>query len=133
MKKKKTVGNFTAHKYIEKLIKKWRQILGVDSVYVIQFIESPEDTGYPAWVDGLSPDNPHPTANIFINSAWLQKNKDNEEKIIELIIHELLHIIVYHAFIMIDPNYKYKGLKAFANEVLVMKITKAIIIAHSID
>lgn len=126
MNKKQELIDYSVPKNIEKLIQKWRKTVGIDPVYVIQFIESPEDTGYPAWVDGLNSDNPHPTANIFINSNWLQKYKYDEKRIVGIIVHELIHIVVTDAFMIIDPQYKYKGVKARANEVLTMKLTNAI-------
>ncbi len=131
MKKKPKTNNFVSPEYIELLIEKWRNILGIDPVYEIQFIESPEDNGYPAWIDGLDTNNTHPTANIFINAAWLQKNKNDENKIVGIIVHELLHIILFESFVMIDPTYTYVGIKARANEILTMKLTNAIMKIHT--
>lgn len=120
---KKPPIDYSAHKNLQELVEKWREIVGVDRIYDIQIIESPEDTGHPAWIDGLSIDNPHPVVNIFVSSNWINTNRHNEKAVVEIIIHELIHIIVFQAFVMIDPNYKYDGVKALSNEILTMKIT----------
>lgn len=125
-KKTKIVSNFGTAKNIKRLIEKWRTIIGVDPIYIIQFIETTDDLGYPAWVDGINANNPHPMVNIVINSVWLDKNKHDQRKIESVIIHELLHIIIFDAFMIVDPNYKYKGNKARANEILTMKMSNAI-------
>jgi hypothetical protein len=123
----KNKTNHGTTKNIERLITKWRSILGIDPVYIIQYIEATDDNGHPAWIDGLTIDNPHPTANIFINADWLERHKHNEKKITELIIHELLHALLFDPFLILDPNYKYEGNKARVNEALVMKLTSAFI------
>jgi hypothetical protein len=118
--------DLSSHQKLEEIVNKWRDIVGVDPIYLIEIIESP-DNDFPAWIDGLSLDNPHPTVNMFINANWLQKNKRNEKEIISTIIHELVHIMIWDQIIQINPEYKYVGVQARANEVLTMKITKAII------
>lgn len=128
--KKSTKIDFSDHKVFEEHVDKWRVIVGVDPVYLIEIIESPDNSGFPAWVDGLSLDNPHPTAHIFINANWLQKNKYNEKEIISTLVHELVHVMIWDQIIQINPEYKYEGVKARANEVLTMKITHAIITSY---
>jgi Zn-dependent protease with chaperone function len=122
----KSKTDLSSHQKLDELVTKWRAIIGVDPIYIIEIIESPDDNGFPAWVDGLSLDNPHPVVHVIINSEWLQKNKYNEEEITEIVIHELLHIVLFDTIIMIDPNYKYEGIKARANELLTMKMTAAL-------
>lgn len=117
--------NFGAHTKLKEIVEKWRNIIGVDPIYIIHIAESTEEYGQ-AWIEGLGLQNVHPEVTIFFNSEWLNENKYKEEIITEIIIHELVHIIVYQLIIAIDPNYEYKGMKAFANEVLTMKITEAI-------
>lgn len=116
-----------SHQKLEEAVNKWRDIVGVDPIYMIEIIESPEDNGFPAWVDGLSLDNPHPTVHMFINAAWIADNKGNEKEIITTIVHELVHIMIWDQIIQINPDFKYVGIQARANEILTMKITKAII------
>jgi len=128
--KKPTKPDFSDHKKLEELMHTWREIIGVDPIYIIEIIESPEDNGFPAWVDGLSLDNPHPVVHIFINANWLQQNKNNEKEIISTLIHELVHVMIWDQIIQINPEYKYEGVKARANEVLTMKITRAIITSY---
>jgi len=127
--KKKNKVDLSSHKKLEGLVNKWRDIVGVDPIYIIEIIES-TDTSFPAWVDGLSLDNPHPTVNMFINANWLQKNKNNEKEIVSTIIHELVHIMIWDQIIQINPNYEYSGVQARANELLTMKITKAIMYSY---
>lgn len=127
---KATKPDFSDHTKLEEAIEYWRGIIGVDPIYIIEIIESPEDNGFPAWVDGLSLDNPHPVVHIFINANWLQKNKHNEHEIISTLIHELVHIMIWEPIIQINPKYKYEGVQARANEILTMKVTKAIMTSY---
>lgn len=124
--------DFSNYQELQQLINKWRNIVGIDQVYVIQLIESPDDNGYPAWVEGLSIDNPHPSVNIFINANWIQKHKNNEKEVTEVVIHELIHILLFDAFTVIDPLYIHEGVKARANELLTMKITNSIMKVYSL-
>lgn len=119
--------DLSSHQKLEEMVIKWREVVGVDPIYIIEIIESPEDSGFPAWLDGLSLDNPHPTVHMFINANWMHKNKSDEREILTVIIHELVHIMIWDQIIHINPNYKYVGIQARANEMLTMKITKAII------
>lgn len=128
--KKSTKTDFSDHKKLEETINYWREIVGVDPIYIIEIIESPDDNGFPAWVDGLSLDNPHPVVHIFINATWLQKNKYNEQEVISTLVHELVHIMIWDPIIQINSEYKYEGIQARANEMLTMKITKAIITSY---
>ena len=129
--KKSSKIDLSSHTKLEEIVNKWRDIVGVDPIYIIEIIESPEDNGFPAWVDGLSLDNPHPTVHMFINGSWLQVNKNNDQEIISTIVHELVHIMIWDQIIQINPNYKYSGVQARANEILTMKITKAIMYSYS--
>jgi len=121
--------SLSSHHKLEELVNKWRDIVGVDPVYLIEIIESPEGS-HPAWIDGLSLDNPHPTVHIFINGNWLIKNKNNERELNATIVHELVHIMLWDQIIQINPDFEYSGIQARANEILTMKITKAIMHAY---
>lgn len=127
---KKPKIDFSDHVVLDEIVSKWRNIVGVDPVYLIEIIENPEDDGFPAYVDGLTIDNPHPTAHIFINAHWLQRNKYNEREIISTVIHELVHIMIFDPIIQMNPQYKYEGVQARANENLTMKITRAIMLSY---
>lgn len=128
--RKPTKTDFSDHKNLEEAINYWREIVGVDPIYIIEIIESPDDNGFPAWVDGLSLDNPHPVVHIFVNANWLHKNKHNKREIISTLIHELVHIMIWDPLIQINPEYKYEGVQARANEILTMKITRAIMTSY---
>src|ERR1041385_4883280 len=101
--KKNAEIDLSSHQKLEEIVNKWRDIVGVDPIYIIEIIESP-DNDFPAWIDGLSLDNPHPTVNMFINANWLQKNKRNEKEIVSTIIHELVHIMIWDQIIQINPD-----------------------------
>lgn len=130
---KKSVDLGTNAKLTE-IVNKWRPIIGVDPVYIINLkigiTEDPSFADNPAWIDGLSSDNTHPAASLYINATWLEQNRSNEYDINYYIVHELCHIIVFEAFVMANPAYKYEGLQARANETLVMKMTSAIMHAY---
>lgn len=135
MKKKRSLKqskerDLSSPQKLQELINKWRKIIGVDPVYIINLkigiTENPALIDHPAWIDGLSTETKHPAVDLYINAAWLDSNRTNEYEINLYIIHELCHIIVFDAFIMANPEYKYEGLQARANETLTMKIASAI-------
>lgn len=113
------------------LIEHWRSIIGVDPIYIIDLkIGIPDVEGListPAWVEGLDSSNQHPTATIFFNGIWLEEKKFDEYWILETVIHELCHIVIFDSLIMADPTYKYEGMRARASEILTMKMTNAIL------
>ena len=127
---KKPKIDLSSHQKLEEIVNKWRDIVGVDPIYAIEIIESPDDNGFPAWIDGLSLDNPHPTVHMFINASWMEKNKNDEKEIVSTLVHELVHIMIWDHIIQINPDYKYIGVQARANEMLTMKITKAIMYSY---
>ena len=134
MKRKKVLKeikeDYSSIEKIEYLIDKWRDLLGIDPVYLIYLkigiTENQALSNSPAWVEGLDKDNMHPTVNLCINAKWLEENKYNGAAVEETIIHELLHIICFDAFMMANPEYRYAGMMARANEILTIKITNTI-------
>lgn len=129
--------DFGSQKKLQELIDKWRTIVGVDPIYQIHLkvgiTEEPDLANSPAWMEGLNITNVHPDVRLCINNDWLQHNRSNEYEINLYIIHELLHIVIYNAFIMIDRDYEHTGLKAFANEMLTMKMANAIMTTYMIQ
>ena len=119
---------------IENIVQSWRLILGVDPIYDIGFkvseVDDPEYAGSAAWISGLTTDTVHPIVTINFNIDIIGENRYDKEYMLDTIIHELLHIVTWEAFVMADPTYEYKGLKARASEILVMKLTNAILKTH---
>jgi hypothetical protein len=130
LKKTKAAADFTSPLFIMKLIEKWRNIVGVDPVYVINMkigvSEDPAMSNMPAWIEGLDQENHHPAVTIFINQATLEQVESAQE-ILEYVIHELCHIVIWDALVMANPEYRYTGMQARATEILVMKMTSAIL------
>ena len=122
--------DFSSAKKIQVLIDKWRNIIGVDPVYLISLkvgiTEDPALINNPAWIEGLGSENKHPSVTICVNANWLEQNKYDEYEINSTIVHELTHIICFDAFVMADSEYRYEGMKARAAEIITMKITSAI-------
>lgn len=134
---------------LTKLVEDLRSIMGVDPVYLIdvkisdpikeiktskteeekQELEELKDC--PAWIEGLDKTNYHPMVTICFNKIHLEDHKYDEMFVLDSVVHELAHIVVWDSLIMANPNYEYEGLQARAAEVLVMKITAAIMAMYA--
>lgn len=134
MKNKKALIDYSSPQKLQELIDKWRNIIGVDPICIIRIkigiTENQELIDTPAWTLGMETSNKYPDFTICFNAILLQDNKYDEREIISMIVHELIHIMLWDQLIVIDPNYVYDGLKARANEILTMKMTHAIMTAY---
>ncbi len=135
MKNKKLIEpDYSSPKKLEELVNKWRGVVGVDPIYIIRLkvgiTEDRDLIDTPAWTLGLETTSKYPDVTICFNAILLQENKNDLREITSMIVHELIHIMMWDQLVTIDPSYIYEGLKARANEILTMKLTHAIMHAY---